>query len=307
MKSKDSLIASLTSLLSPATPLLLDEPMARRTTLRVGGPADFYVEPGDELELSRLLQWADDEHLPVMVLGRGSNLLVRDGGIRGLVVSLSQPDFSRINFSGQEIFCGAGARLKNVAVEAKRAGIAGLEFLEGIPGSVGGALRMNAGAMGGWTFEIVQSVRCLTRTGEAVEIEPSSMGVGYRHCKILESHIAVSAVLKGFPGERALIEHKMKVSSQKRWSSQPAAPSAGCIFKNPPTIPSGRLIDEMGLKGSKLGGASISDVHGNFIVNDGGASASDVLGLISMIKARALAERGLVLETEVQIVGVDQL
>ena len=164
---------------------------------------------------------------------------------------------------------------------------------------------MNAGAMGGWTFDLVKSVRCLTLAGQAVEVEPSSMGVSYRHCKLLESHIALSAVLNGSPGERAAIELKMKESSQKRWSSQPAAPSAGCIFKNPPSIPSGRLIDEMGLKGTRLGGASISDVHGNFIVNDGGARAADVLGLISMVKARALAERGLVLETEVQIVGED--
>lgn len=307
MKPRLELAEALRLLLSSSTRLHLDEPMARRTTLKVGGPADFFVEPADENELSRVLKWSSDEQVPVMVLGRGSNLLVRDGGIRGLVISLSQPEFSRIEFLAGEVRCGAGARLKNVAVEAKRAGVTGLEFLEGIPGSVGGALRMNAGAMGGWTFDLVKSVHCLTLSGDAVDVLPASMGVSYRHCKLLESHIAVAAVLNGSPGDRAAIELKMKESSRKRWSSQPAAPSAGCIFKNPATIPSGRLIDEMGLKGTRLGGASISDVHGNFIVNDGGARAVDVLGLISMVKARALAERDIVLETEVQIVGEDNL
>src|SRR5262249_4820271 len=194
------------------------------------------------------------------------------------------------------------AKLKNIAVEARRRGLSGLEFLEGIPGSVGGALRMNAGAMGGQTFEVVESVRVMDFEGHVQELAPEEMAVKYRGCDTLKSYIALGAVLKGRADSPESISQRLSAFSQKRWSSQPAAPSAGCVFKNPPSIPVGRLIDELGLKGTRVGGAMVSLEHGNFLINDGTATAHDVLELIELVRARARAERGLELATAVEMV-----
>jgi UDP-N-acetylenolpyruvoylglucosamine reductase len=291
--------------LSPATFIRTDEPMSRHTTLRVGGPADVYVEPAAEADLAAILRWCGGCDLPFFVLGRGSNLIVRDGGFRGVVICLTPPAFSKINIEGDRIRAGAGAKLKNVAVEAKRAGLAGLEFLEGIPGSVGGGLRMNAGAMGGEIFKVVETVRVMDYDGNTFEMVPSAMSVGYRHCEALKSRLALEAVFRGRPAPRVEIEARMKEFNEKRWSSQPAAPSAGCMFKNPTIIPAGRLIDELGLKGLQIGGARISLEHGNFLVNDGKATARNILDLIETVRAKAMAGRGIDLRPEVEIIGED--
>ncbi len=239
----------------------------------------------------------------MFVLGRGSNLLVKDGGFRGVVICLAHACFSRIEVKEQKLLCGAGARLKAAAIEAKRQGLSGLEFLEGIPGSVGGALRMNAGAMGGAMFDVLETVRLMNFAGTIEERPASELGAIYRCCPAFKSHIALSAVLRGRLALRQEIEQRMLEYSQKRWKSQPAAPSAGCIFKNPPTIPAGKLIDELSLKGMRVGGAYVSYEHGNFIVTDGAATARDVLDLIEIIRQHARQARGLDLETEVQIIG----
>ena len=298
-----SIADELAGRLSSATLVRRDEPMARHTTLRVGGPADVYVEPAGEADLAGLLKFCGQRGVKFFILGRGSNLLVRDGGFRGVVICLAQPEFSRIELDGGRLRCGAGARLKNVAVEARRHGLCGLEFLEGIPGSIGGALRMNAGAMGGATFDLVESVRVMDFDGAVRELLPREMAVAYRGCATLKTLVALGAVLLGRPDSVESIAQRMSAYSQKRWSSQPAAPSAGCMFKNPPSIPAGRLIDELGLKGARVGGARISQEHGNFLVNDGDATAADVLELISRLQARAKAERGIELQTEVEIIG----
>lgn len=290
---------------APSTLLRQNEPLAKRTTLRVGGPAEVYIEPASEEELCAVMEFCNASEVKWMLLGRGSNLLIRDGGIRGLVICLSHPHFSRIELIEGKFRCGAGARLKNVAVEARRNEIAGMEFLEGIPGSVGGALRMNAGAMGSFMFAVVESVRYMDPRGIVVDAPASLIHSEYRGCAFFKTHIALAATLKGQPGQREAIERLMNECSQKRWRSQPAAPSAGCIFKNPQTVPAGRLIDELGLKGTRVGGAAVSDVHGNFIVNDGNATAQDVLNLIEIVKEKALRERNIDLRTEVEIVGVD--
>lgn len=293
----------LAPLVSPATVIRRQEPMAKHTTLRVGGPADVYVEPANEADLAAVLNGCQRHQIAFLVVGRGSNLVVRDAGFRGVVICLAQPGFSRLEIIGEKIHCGAGARLKAVAVAAKRAGLAGVEFLEGIPGSVGGALRMNAGAMAGATFDSVESVRVMDYSGQVFELTPPAMAVEYRCCAALKDKIALGAVFRGRPEPRAEIEARMKAYSEKRWSSQPAAPSAGCMFKNPVTIPAGRLIDELGLKGTKIGGARISLEHGNFLVNDGGATAADVLALLELLKTKARVARGIELHTEVEIVG----
>ncbi len=288
---------------SPATVIRRDEPLAKHTTLRVGGPAQVYVEPASEPDLAAVLAYSHEHNWPLFVLGRGSNLLVKDGGFRGLVVCLAHPHFSRIEVAGERLNCGAGAKLKAVAIEARRNGLAGLEFLEGIPGSVGGALRMNAGAMGRAMLDVVESVRLMSFDGKVLERPARELSATYRSCEALRTHIALAAVLGGQPGPREIIEQRMTEYSRKRWKSQPAAPSAGCIFKNPPSIPAGKLIDELGLKGSRVGGAMVSAEHGNFIVNDGAATARNILDLIEFIRQRVRTERGIELETEVEIVG----
>ena len=288
---------------SRATLIRRDEPLAKHTTLRVGGPADVYVEPASEEDLAAVVKFCVGRDVLFFVIGRGSNLLVRDGGFRGVVICLAHEHFNRIEVTGEFLRCGAGAKLKNVAVEARRHGLSGMEFLEGIPGSVGGALRMNAGAMGGATFDVVESVRLMDFDGKARELTPKEMSVEYRGCGTLKNHIALGAVFKGRSDSQESIVQRMSAFSRKRWTTQPAAPSAGCMFKNPMEIPAGKLIDELGLKGTRVGGAVISAEHGNFIVNDGKATARDVLELIEILRAKAKAERGIELQTEVEIIG----
>jgi len=302
----EGLASELARRVSPATLVRRNEPLAKRTTLRVGGPAEIYVEPASEADLAEVVKFCAAHDVNFFVLGRGSNLLVRDGGIRGVVLCLSQPAFSGIEIAGEHLRAGAGAKLKQLAVAAKHAGLSGLEFLEGIPGSVGGALRMNAGAMGRASFDALDSLRVMLQTGAARDLAAASVAVEYRQCPLLKNHLALGAVFRGRPATSQEIEHRMKAYSQKRWASQPATPSAGCCFKNPPLVPAGQLIDSLGLKGARVGDAMVSPQHANFIVNVGSASARDVLELIALVQSRVLAARGFALQTEIEIVGVDQ-
>lgn len=299
----EALAAVLEARLEPASTIRRHEPMARRTTMRVGGCADLFVEPGSEKDLAVVLEESGRRGIPWRVIGRGSNLLVRDAGIRGVVICLGKPAFSTLEVEGQTLRCGAGCRLKDVANEARRRGLAGLEFLAGIPGSVGGALRMNAGAWQGETFAILERVRYMTPAGEAQERPAHEVPARYRRCDLFRDHIALGAVFRGRVSTPEGVEATLNDLNARRWATQPAAPSAGCVFKNPASIPAGRLIDELGLKGTRIGGASVSMEHGNFIVTDGQATASDVLALIELIRGKAQTQRGVVLETEVEILG----
>ncbi len=297
------IVEQLREIVGPEGAVRLYEPLAKHTTLRVGGPAQFWVEPRDERAFAEIIRYCRRENLPLFVIGRGSNLLVRDGGIRGVVVHPAGGEFERITVLGNEITAGVGAKLKQVAYAGKAAGLGGLEWMEGIPGEVGGALRMNAGAMGVQTFDNVVSMRFLNAEGQA-EIKPAAeLEVHYRHVPALEKNYAVSAVFRGLPASKDEILRRLDESQNKRRTSQPAASSAGCIFKNPGACPAGKLVDELGLKNSAVGPARVSEVHGNFIVNDGGATAVEVLELIHRIKTAAREQRGIELETEVQIVG----
>ncbi|MEY2480562.1 MAG: UDP-N-acetylmuramate--alanine ligase [Verrucomicrobiota bacterium] len=281
----------------------LYEPLSKHTTLRVGGPAEFWVEPRDEKSFAELIRFCRRENLPLFVIGRGSNLLVRDGGIRGVVVHPSGGDFDKIDINKNEISAGVGAKLKEIAYAARGANLGGLEWMEGIPGEVGGALRMNAGAMGAQTFENVVSVRYLDVEGNAHTKTPAEMEVHYRHVPSLEKNYAVSATFCGEQADRDKIDNRLQESQEKRRTTQPIAKSAGCIFKNTATCPAGKLVDELSLKNLRVGNARVSEVHGNFIVNDGGATAAEMLELIEKIKTVAREKRGIELETEVQIVG----
>ena len=221
------------------------------------------------------------------------------------MICIVHPHFSRIEVAGERLYCGAGAKLKKVTVEAKRSGLSGVEFLEGIPGGVGGALRMNAGALGGATFDVVESMRFMDYTGTIHESTRDEIPVEYRCCPLLKNRIALSVVFKCVQASRDEVEKRMKAFSEKRWETQPAAPSAGCIFKNPGKVPAGRLVDELGLKGTRVGGAMVSAEHGNFIVNDGNATACDILELVEILKQRVKAARGIDLQTEIEIIGED--
>src|SRR5476651_1956473 len=196
MRIEKNIADEIAGRVSRTTVIRRDEPLAKHTTLRVGGPADVYVEPANEDDLANAVKFCGENEIKYFILGRGSNLLVRDGGFRGVVICLSQLHFSKIEIRGERIFCGAGAKLKNVSVEAKRNNLSGVEFFEGIPGSVGGALRMNAGAMGAWTFDAVESVRVMDFDGNVRELAPQEMAVEYRSCAALKNHIALGAVFR---------------------------------------------------------------------------------------------------------------
>ena len=293
----------LKELVGEAGDVRLYEPLAKHTTLRVGGPAQFWVEPRDEKAFAEVIRFCRHENLPLFVIGRGSNLLVRDGGINGVVVHPCGGDFDKVTIEGSEITAGVGAKLKEVAYAAKAAGLSGLEWMEGIPGAVGGGLRMNAGAMGAQTFENLVRIRYLDEGGEAHAKDREELEVHYRHFPLLDRNFAVSAVFRGTPASAEEIARKLEASQEKRRSSQPIAKSAGCIFKNPDSCPAGKLVDELGLKNTSIGKARVSEVHGNFIVNDGGATAAEILELIGHIQDVARTKRGIELATEVQIVG----
>src|SRR5438046_2335448 len=226
----------------------LYEPLSKHTTLRVGGPAQFWVEPRNENAFAELIRFCRSENLPLFVIGRGSNLLVRDGGIRGVVVHPRGGDFDKIEVDSNEITAGVGAKLKEVAYAGKAAGIGGLEWMEGIPGAVGGGLRMNAGAMGAQTFENVVRVSYLDAEGNPHTKTRDELEVYYRSFPLLENNFAVSAVFRGQRASAEQIARKLHASQEKRRTSQPMAKSAGCIFKNPKNCPAGQLVEELGLK-----------------------------------------------------------
>jgi UDP-N-acetylmuramate--L-alanine ligase/UDP-N-acetylenolpyruvoylglucosamine reductase len=293
----------LKEMVGPEGEVKLSEPLAKHTTLRVGGPAQFWVEPRREDAFAKIIRFCRRENLPIFVIGRGSNLLVREGGIRGVVVHPCGGQFDQVAVSGLDVTAGVGAKLKQIAYAGKAAGIGGFEWMEGIPGAVGGALRMNAGAMNAQTFDRVVRVRYLDREGAPHEKTPAELEVHYRHVPLLEENFAVSAVFRGEKSNGKEIVRLLEESQEKRRRTQPAAKSAGCIFKNPEACPAGKLVEELGLKNLRVGDARVSEVHGNFIVNEGAATADEVLELIDTIQATAREKRGIELQTEVQIVG----
>ncbi|WP_309383536.1 UDP-N-acetylmuramate dehydrogenase [Cerasicoccus frondis] len=291
--------------LSLYTKLTLAEPLAGKTTLRVGGAARFYAEPDGVDDLERLLYFAKQSNLPCFTLGRGSNLIVADAGYPGLVISLKGAGFRDFQLlENGRVKVGAGLALKRLCGQAAKEGLGGFEFLEGIPGTVGGALRMNAGAMGGWMFDVVESVEFMTAQGDICELPREEFHVEYRCCHELLEGMALSAVLKsGAQVEGNAIREQMDAYAGRRKESQPREPSAGCIFKNPSGDHAGKLIDELGLKGLRIGGAEVSTVHGNFIINREQATSADVLALIREIRKVVKAERGIDLEPEALLVG----
>ncbi|MBB5038505.1 UDP-N-acetylmuramate--L-alanine ligase [Prosthecobacter dejongeii] len=284
----------------------LYEPMNRHTTFLIGGPAQYWVEPRTVEGFAEIVRYLRSQSVPIRVIGRGSNLLVKDGGIRGAVIHPAKGDFEEVRVEGQTLIVGVGARLKKIASAARNAGLGGFEWMEGVPGNLGGAIRMNAGAMGTETFDQIVSVRFIDTDGQIKEKPLAEIVHHYRNVPEFEERYIVSAVLKGSPAPQAEIDAKLAASHQKRRTSQPVGASAGCAFKNPEVCGAGKLIDELGLKGRSVGAAIVSDIHGNFIVNSGGATAREVLDLVAEIQEIAQRERGVQLEMEVKVIGEDQ-
>lgn len=280
-----------------------NEPMSLHTTFRAGGPADMFFEPENEEELSAVLAAAKDEGIDAVVIGNGSNLLVRDGGIRGIVVHLGKK-MSKICTDGCFITAESGAQMSAVAAAALEAELGGLEFASGIPGSIGGGLYMNAGAYGGELSDVAVSARYI-QDGEILTIEKKDMKLGYRRSIFAqEGGIITSVRLCLAPDKRENILAKMQDFKQRRCDKQPLEfASAGSTFKRPEGHFAGALIEQAGLKGYGIGAAQVSEKHAGFIINRGGASAAQILELIGYVQKKVYESSGVMLEPEVRIIG----
>lgn len=283
--------------------LLRDEPMSRHTTFRVGGPADLLYFPKTAEQLVNALKAAQEAGVPAMVMGNGSNMIVRDGGIRGLVIVLGER-FAEVSIDGEILTAQAGASMAKVAAAAQGASLAGLEFASGIPGSLGGGCAMNAGAYGGQLSDVLIDAQvCLD--GEIRTLTKDELQMGYRTTLPLrEGGVVLSARFKLTPDDGEAIMARMKELNARRRDKQPLNfPSAGSTFKRPEGYFAGALIEQAGLKGRTVGGAQVSEKHAGFIVNIGGATAADITGLIQVVQDEVQRAFGVRLETEVRIIG----
>ncbi len=278
-----------------------DEPLAPLTWLKVGGAAQYVVEPRNADELLAVVNACREEGLPVRLLGGGSNLLVRQEGVAGVVVRLTNPTFGEIAVEEDVIRCGGGARLSEFVSQAARSGLAGPEILAGIPGTVGGALHGNAGNRAGDVGQFVKSVTVMTVGGEQYTRQREDLSFGYRESSVDEFAV-LSAEFALQPGHPEDITRRLRELWIVKKSTQPLSfQSAGCIFKNPRGIAAGALIEKAGLKGTRVGGAEISDRHANFVVTHEGAKSDDVLQLIDLARTKVSESFGVDLELEIQI------
>jgi UDP-N-acetylmuramate dehydrogenase len=284
--------------------ILPDELLARHTTWRIGGPARFFCRVRNEAGLSRVLEAAAALGSPLALLGMGSNILAADAGFPGYVVRLDG-DFLRITVDGELLEAGGGASLGGVCAAAARAGLSGIEAISGIPSSVGGAVRINAGAYGGEIFDVLESVRLVARDGAASTLPASEIPHGYRWTRLCDTgEIVASARLRLVPASRESIAEATQKVAQKRRGALPSEPNAGSVFKNPPGDHAGRLLEACGLKGTRVGGAEVSERHANVVVNRGGATAADVYALMERMRDAVLARFGITLSPEVEMLGL---
>ena len=278
------------------------EPLSFHTSLRIGGPADIFVVPQDVDDIRHALMYAEREQLPVAVVGGGNNLLVRDRGIRGVVLKL-EGCLGRAEFHGEEAIAGAGVSLSALIREAAALNLGGVEALVGIPATIGGALAMNAGTPDGWIGDFVGAVYFLHADGSIGEFKPSG-GLDYRAFHAPPGSVLVGCRLQFQRRPFAEIQKDIKARLKQKKSTQPLAlASAGYVWKNPPGELATKLIEKSGLKGKRLNGAEISSKHSNFIVNRGGATAADIIALMELTRDRVHAQFGVVLETEIRILG----
>lgn len=281
-----------------------EEPMSRHTTFRTGGPAEYYVEPSGAEELQKVLEICREEELPYSIIGNGSNLLAGDLGYRGVVISFGKP-FGQITVKENTIRAGAGALLSVVARQALTASLTGFEFAAGIPGTIGGAVVMNAGAYGGEICQVLKEVTVLTVEGEIKTLPVTELNLGYRTSCIKEKgYIVLEAVIKLQPGKAEEIRAVMEELAAKRREKQPLEyPSAGSTFKRPAGHFAGKLIEDAGLRGFTVGGAQVSEKHCGFVINREHATSADILSLCRKVQEKVRQEFGVELELEVKLFG----
>ena len=284
--------------------VLVNEPMSRHTTFRIGGPADYFVMPSENGQIRDVIRMCREQAVPYYVMGNGSNLLVGDRGFRGVIIQIGR-NMSRIDVVGTRIRVQAGALLSKVASAALEASLAGMEFASGIPGTLGGALRMNAGAYGGEMKDIVRGAEVLTAEGEIRQLLVDELGMGYRTSVIARNdYVALGAELSLEPGDPKEIRAKMEELKRRRIEKQPLEyGSAGSTFKRPEGYFAGKLIEEAGLRGYTVGGAQVSEKHCGFVINRGGATAADVMQLMRDVTERVKENSGVTLEPEVKRIG----
>jgi UDP-N-acetylmuramate dehydrogenase len=277
-------------------------PLDRETWFRAGGPADVLFRPADRDDLIAFIQ-KKPKDVPVTVIGYGSNLLVRDGGVAGVVVRMGKR-MAEIEIDGEDVSAGAGAGDVAVSAAARDAGLAGLEFLSGIPGTIGGALRMNAGAYGREMKDIVIECKALDPEGGLHKLKLDRLGFSYRHCGVPEDWIFTGSVMRGTRDDKAKIAERMAEIRRAREESQPLRTrTGGSTFANPPGHKAWKLIDEAGLRGFKVGGAMVSEKHTNFLINTGTATGADIENLGEEIRRRVKAKSGVTLEWEIRRIG----
>ncbi len=281
--------------------LTADAPLAATTWFRVGGRAEALFRPADADDLAQFLAALPDD-VPVTVIGVASNLLVRDGGVAGVVVRLMR-GFTGITVADGDLVVGAGALDLNVALTARDHALGGLEFLSGVPGTIGGALRMNAGAYGGEMRDVVRSAVALDRRGGRHALAPADLGFTYRHCAVPEDWIFVEATLRAAPGDAAAIGARIEEIDRARGESQPRSRTGGSTFTNPPGHKAWELIDRAGCRGLRIGGAQVSEKHCNFLINTGEATARDIEALGEEVRRRVLADSGVALRWEIRRIG----
>lgn len=284
--------------------MLMEEPMSRHTTFRVGGPAECFITVDTKEQLAKALSYLQRAGWDFFILGNGSNLLVSDKGYRGVIIRLGE-EFKRLSIKKDKVLAGAGVVLAQAAQEAMAAGLGGFEFAAGIPGTVGGAVRMNAGAYGGDMAQIVEIVEVMAIDGEILLLDNETMEFGYRTSAIKDRpYTVLGAEMKLIPGEKEAIAERMRELAQKRREKQPLEyPSAGSTFKRPEGMFAGKLIMDAGLSGKSCGGAQISEKHCGFIVNKGNATAADVARLIRETTETVQDKFGVTLEPEVIFLG----
>jgi UDP-N-acetylmuramate dehydrogenase len=289
-------------MLTPRGKLTAAAPLAPLVWFKAGGAADWLFEPADVDDLCGFLA-ALDPAVPVMALGLGSNLIVRDGGVPGVVVRLGKA-FGKVNASGDTLTVGGGASGIAVSSAARDAGIAGLEFLRGIPGTVGGFVRMNGGAYGREVADVLVEATVVTRDGRIETRPASALGYSYRHSNLTDGEIVIAARLKGQPGEKAAIQAEMDRIAAAREASQPLRTrTGGSTFKNPLGHKAWELVHNAGCRGLRVGGAEVSEKHSNFLINSHGARAADIEALGELVRAHVLRTQGVALEWEIQRVG----
>ena len=284
--------------------VLAEEPMKKHTTIRVGGPADLFVMPSSEEEVKAAAAICDEEKVPYYIVGNGSNLLVSDKGYRGVIIQLYK-EMSRIRVEDNVIYAQAGASLAKIANTALESSLTGFEFAAGIPGTIGGACVMNAGAYGGEMKDVLLEVRVMTSDGEVIVLPKEKLELGYRTSVIAkEGYIVLEAAIELRPGEQETIRTYMEELREKRTSKQPLEyPSAGSTFKRPEGFFAGKLIQDAGLRGFQVGGAQVSEKHCGFVINAHEATAADIVSLMDQVSGRVREQFGVVLEPEVKKLG----